>query len=108
MLCGVIKTRKERKLSLKYKELLYLDNANYHNAIIENEDNVRLQFILNAQENGCLVDKEGVVAEGDAHAIESCYYIVEIMINPEPQEDLLGHPWTVTKVERTGVVQQLI
>lgn len=108
MFCGIIKQRKERKLQMKYKELLYLDEAKYHNAVIDNEDSVRLQFMMNAQENNCLVDKEGKIQDGEENTIESCYYVVEIMINPEPQEDLLGHPWVITKVERTGVIQQLI
>jgi len=109
VLTGIIKTRKERKVECKFKEPLYLDEARFHNSVVESDDNVRLQFILDCQETNCLVDiEDGSIKEGSTTLIESCNYVVEIMINPEPVVDLVGHQWVVTKVERTGVVQQLI
>jgi len=109
LLSGVIKSRKDRKLELKYKEILYLDDASYHNTVIDDDETVRFQFTLNCQEINCLVDsKTGEVKEGNPTLVESCYYVIELKLNPEPIVDILGHPWTITIVERTGVVQQLI
>ena len=109
MLTGIIKQRKERKVQLKFKELIYLDEARYHDSTINDEDDIRLQFIINAQEINCLVNiEDGLVVEGNPSLVESCHYVFEVMLNPEPVVDLVGHPWVITKVQRTGVVQQLI
>lgn len=110
MLTGIIKQRKERKVQLKFKELLYLDEAKYHDSTINDEEDIRLQFIINAQEINCLVSTEDqtVIVEGNPSLVESCHYVFEVMLNPEPIVELVGHPWVITKVQRTGVVQQLI
>ena len=110
LLSGIIKQRKEKKMELKYKNILFLDDARYHDAIIESEETIRFQFILDCQEVNCLVDIEdnSIVKEGDPSLVEMCNYVVEIMKNPESIEHLVGHPWVITKVIRTGVTKQLI
>jgi hypothetical protein len=110
LLSGLIKQRKTKKIELKYKDILFLDDARFHDSTIEADDTVRFQFILDAQEINCLVDIEdnSEVKEGDPSFVEGCNYIIEIMMNQEPMVELVGHPWVVTKVIRTGVVKQLI
>ena len=110
LLSGLIKVRKTKKMELKFKDILFLDDAKYSDSTIEADDTVRFQFILEAQEINCLVDIEdnNDVKEGDPSFVESCHYIIEIMIHPEPMVELVGHHWVVTKVIRTGVVKQLI
>ena len=103
-----IKYRKEKGLEMKLKEPIYIDNAMYHNSVIVDADNVRFQFIINVQENNCLIDKEGNIQDGKASLLENCHYVIEVWYDPEAQVDVIGHNWIVTKLERTGVVEQLI
>lgn len=105
----MIKQRLERKAELKYKEVLYLEKAVYVNAFLINEDTCKLRFRLNAQEINCLVDKkEGKIVEGDDTQVESCQYVVDLMINQDPVVEEVGHHWIVSTLERVGVVKQLI
>jgi len=108
MLIAIIKERISKKVELMYKEMLFIDDARYHDSIIDGEE-VRLQFMINVQEALCLIDKnDKSIKDGSPTKIENCHYLVEIMKNPEPKEELVGHNWVITKVIRTGVVEQLI
>lgn len=109
VLTGIISQRKKNKIECQYKEVLYMEEPRYHNCIVNDEDNVRFQFIINVQEINCLINSEdGSIKEGRPTLVENCYYLVELMINPEPVVHLIGHYWVFTRVERTGVVEQLI
>ena len=106
ILCGIIKQRKERNLELKYKSAIYMEEPRYHDAIIEGED-VRLQYTVSVQEATCLIDSTRQIKEGNDSRVENANYLVELMLNPEPKEELLGHPWVFTKVVRTSVIEML-
>lgn len=103
-----IKLRKEKGLEFKIKEPIYVDVASYHDTIVVDEDHVRFRFIINVQENNCLVDKEGKVVEGKISLVENCHYVVEVLYDQEAHVELLGHNWIFSKIERTGVVEQII
>lgn len=103
-----IKFRKEKGLECKIKEPVYIDVAHYHNSVIIDSDNVRFQFIINVQENNCLINQEGEVVEGKPSLVENCHYVVELYYDPDAEVDITGHNWVFSKIERTGVVEQLI
>lgn len=109
ILTTMIKQRLERKAELKYKEILYLEKAVYVNATILNEDTCKFRFRLNAQEINCLIDKkDGKIIEGDDSHVVSCQYVVDIMLNPDPIIEEVGHHWIISTIERVGVVKQII
>lgn len=108
MFSAIVKSRLERGLECKYKEPLFLEDCEYYNCEIVDENSVKFQFTSNAQEINCLINKEGEVVEGSPTKVDKCYYLIEIMYDDDIEEDISGHKWVVTRLERTGVVEQLI
>ncbi len=109
VLSNEIKSRKERKIEYKYKELLYVDRALFHGANILDEDTVVMRFRINSQEINCKISqKDGKVVEGDVDLIESVQYMIDLTRNPNPIIEELGHPYLVVGLEKIGVVRQLV
>jgi len=109
MMSGVIKARKELKAECKYKELLWIDKAQFISTNLPEQDNPVFVFRLYCQEISCLVSKQDrKVVQGEDNSVESCQYEVSLQRNHNPEIDIVGHPWLIVNVERRGVVKQLI
>jgi len=89
--------------------LLYIDRAVFISASILDEETAVLRFRTNCQEINCLIcKKEGKIVEGNETYIESCQYQIDIMKNPEPIVEEVGHDWIIVGLQRMGVVKQLL
>jgi len=106
---GIIRFRKEKKATPKYKELIWLDKAQFLSAALPEPENPVFRFRLSCQEINCLVSKaDGKVIEGDENQVESCQYNIDLCRNPNPEIDIVGHSWQIVHLERIGVVKQIV
>jgi predicted lipid-binding transport protein (Tim44 family) len=105
---AIVKARLEKGLECKYKEPLFIDDCRYRDCEIIDENTVKFQFAIEVQENNCLIDKEGAVQDGSPTKVERCSYLFEMIIDHEAEVDRRGHNWSITKIIKTDVVEQLI
>jgi hypothetical protein len=94
---------------LKYKDFLYCGNATFTRAYILDSETCVLSFYIDTQEIPCLISKKtGEPVENNDTEIQSCRYLIEMKINPDPLIDELGHYWLVVGLQKLGAVKQLI
>jgi hypothetical protein len=68
-----------------------------------------MRFRINSQEINCKISrKDGKVVEGDLDLIENVQYFIDVMRNPSPVVEEVGHSYLVVGIERIGVVRQLV
>jgi hypothetical protein len=92
-----------------YKDFLYLGNATFKSAHIIDSENCVLVFYIDTNEIPCLIKKKtGEVAQGTPTEIQSCKYLIELKINPDPLIEELGHYWQVVGLQKIGAMKQLI
>ena len=89
--------------------MLYVDNAQYVSANVIDEDTVVMRFRINCQEINCKIStKDGSLVEGDFDLVENVHYNIDIVRNPSPIVEEVGHPYLVVGLEKFGVVRQLV
>lgn len=68
-----------------------------------------MRFRINCQEINCKVSqKDGKVVEGDYDLVENVHYNIDIVRNPDPVVEEIGHHYLVVGLEKFGVVRQLV
>lgn len=81
----------------------------FHSADVIDEDTVIIRFTINCQEINCKVSKKDrKVVEGDVDLVESVQYLMDVVRNPNPVVEEIGHGYLVVGLQRIGVVRQLI
>lgn len=104
----IMKARIDQGMECKIKEPIYVDEPTYKDSFIIDDSTVKFQFIVSTQEVNCLVNNKGEIVQGRPTLVESIMYLIDIQYDPEAKVDEVGHSWVVTRIDRVGVVEQLI
>ncbi len=68
-----------------------------------------LKYTINCHENNCKIStKDGSIVEGAVNDVDNVFYHLDIVRNPTPIIEEVGHSYLVVGIQRVGVMKQLI
>ena len=104
-----IKERKQKKFDYVYKEPIYVETPTCQSCEILDTENVLMRLKISTQE---CIEKAITTSKGkktqDKGVIENNQYLIEVMRNPVPFVEDLGHSYIIVNYQKIESYRQLL